>query len=694
MTEQHGVNVSGGLSLKAQLYGLLVTLLALAFASALYTSIEGVRAYQAKQLASHAQDAAHNLGLAISPHLDEPGLILAETMASAIFDSGYYEQIQFVDTQGETRFSRVHENSELDVPQWFQDWFPLHAPKMQSEVANGWVPGGTLTVQSHVGQAYEALWQSAVGLSLNTLWLLVAAMLIGYLILKAVLSPLSALKGQALAVMRKEFHQVKRRPFTLELRALVSAFNQMVSNTERSFSEQANYAKQLSEQLYVDGLTGLPNRQALIMQFEPQREDARLHNDSLQLGLIRLPSLADINQNEGYTGGDQYLMKCITIVQKHLTKRADTRLYRLSGSELAILCRLDTGDLIQLQQHLSNEFVTQSAELYPLGFAQLYFTKVEEQESFSEAISRLDTLHLTDNEAKPAAALEDATEGHSRQYWRGVIKQYTAITQTGLPIETESQFEHLSTSLAKHFELMLQPILGKDGNIIYSESLVRFNWQQASLSTAATFAMAERLNLGPALERAVLCYVLSQLRHHPEHRVGINLSNVFVHDRMHQQWLLTLLKTLKGQLPPLVFEIKESALISQGHRLKDLIQSLHELGAQVTIEHFGAHLSSFQSIGNMNIDFVKIDGSFIRSLNQHNNIFFVQSLTQICHAVGVKVLACHVESATTARQCMQLHIDGIQGRGFADTASINECFKNFIYSDTPTGLELRNRFLS
>ncbi|MBT1064573.1 hypothetical protein KJY73_13365 [Bowmanella sp. Y26] len=121
MTEQDGVNVSGGLSLKAQLYGLLVTLLALAFASALYTSIEGVRAYQAKQLASHAQDAAHNLGLAISPHLDEPGLILAETMASAIFDSGYYEQIQFVDNKGETRFSRVHENSELDVPQWFQD---------------------------------------------------------------------------------------------------------------------------------------------------------------------------------------------------------------------------------------------------------------------------------------------------------------------------------------------------------------------------------------------------------------------------------------------------------------------------------------------------------------------------------------------------------------------------------------------
>ncbi|GGO64729.1 EAL domain-containing protein [Bowmanella pacifica] len=694
MTEQHGVNVSGGLSLKAQLYGLLVTLLALAFASALYTSIEGVRAYQAKQLASHAQDAAHNLGLAISPHLDEPGLVLAETMASAIFDSGYYKQIQFTDAEGAVRFSRVHENSELNVPGWFQSWFPLYAPQMQSEVANGWIPGGTLTVQSHVGQAYEALWQSAKGLALNTLWLLVAAMLIGYLILRAVLSPLSALKGQALAVMRKEFHQVRRRPFTLELRALVNAFNQMVSNTERSFSEQANYAKQLSEQLYVDGLTGLPNRQALLMQFEPQREDALLHNDSLQLGLIRLPSLADVNQTDGYTGGDQYLLRCIDIVQQHLTALSDVRLYRLSGSELAILCRLDSDDLLQLNKKLTSEFAAQSTDIYPQGFAQVYFTQVKDKEPFADTISRLDTLHLTQTDVTAETRQDGTTEGHSRQYWRGVLKQYTAVTQTGLPIETESQFEHLSTSLAKHFELMLQPILGKDGDIIYSESLVRFNWQQAGLSTAATFSMAERLNLGPALERAVLCFVLSQLRHHPEHRIGINLSNVFVNDRMHQQWLLTLLKTLKGQLPPLVFEIKESALINQESRIRDLIQNLKEVGALVTIEHFGAHLSSFQSIGNLDIDYVKIDGSFIRSLNQHNNIFFVQSLTQICHAVGVKVLACHVESATTARQCMQLHIDGIQGRGFADTTSINECFKNFIYSDTPTGLELRNKFLS
>ncbi|WP_102796354.1 EAL domain-containing protein [Bowmanella denitrificans] len=694
MNEQRGAKLTGGLSLKAQLYGLLAILLALAFASALYTNVEGIRAYQAKQLASHAQDAAHNLGLAISPHLDEPDLILAETMASAIFDSGYYEQIQFTDAEGNVRFKRTHEGGEIAAPKWFRQWFVLDAPIMQSEVANGWVAGGVLTVQSHVGQAYETLWQSAVSLSLNTLWLLVAAMLIGYLILKAVLSPLSALQSQALAIMRKEFRQVKRRPFTMELRALVNAFNQMVSNTERSFSEQAAYAKRLSEQLYIDGLSGLPNRQALLMQFEPQKEEALLHHDNLQLGLIRLPSLTELNQQQGYAAGDEYLLHCKNLVEQILSQYPDSRLYRLSGSELAILSRLDTEQHQQLVEQLHNVFQSQSPELYPQGFAQVFITDVGMQEPFQDAIARLDTLHLTHNSIEPSTVQQMAVPQQSRQHWQTIIRQYTAMAQTGMAIENQSQFDQINDQLAGHFELMLQPILSNTGEILYSESLVRFNWQQDSLSTAATFAMAERLNLGPALERAVLCFILSTLRHYKEHKVGINLSNVFVTDKQHQQWLLTLLKTLKGQLPSLVFEIKESALHHQGNRINDLIQALHSNGAEVTIEHFGAHLGSFQAIGNLDIDYVKIDGSFIRSLNQNNNLFFVQSLTQICHAVGIKVLASHVENATTARQCLQLHLDGIQGRGIADAASINDCFKNFIYSDTLAGLELRNQFLS
>ncbi|GGD76796.1 bifunctional diguanylate cyclase/phosphodiesterase [Lacimicrobium alkaliphilum] len=681
-----------GLSLKAQLYGLLLLVLTLSYTGALYVNIDSFREYQAKQLTSHAQDAAHNLGLAISPHLGESELVLAETMTNAIFDSGYYQQISFTDTNDVVRFSRQHEGWQSDAPKWFRDLFPLQAPVMQSEVANGWVPGGVLSVQSHVGYAYDVLWQSAVSLLLQGLWLLVATGLVTYLILRAVLRPLSALRNQAQAVMRKEYKQLPALPFTLELRTLTRAFNQMVGNTERTFNEQAGYAETLSEQLYRDPLTGLANRQALQLQFETQKTEAREHGDSLYLALIHLSSLQPLNEQAGYQAGDNYLLKCVALMQQQLAGYPQCSLYRLSGSDLALMCRLDENSMQLLQQKMKDAFNAQAGRGYPKAFAHMFGTKVKGQERFHDVLTRLDTLYLTQNDRELAPQQVD--QGHSRQQWQQLLSQFTVGSSTDKQITRLSDFDALTRELQQHYEIKLQPVLSGDGQVLYSESLVRFNWQQQPLSTAATFAMAERLQCTAALEKSVLCYLFSQLTEYPQYPVGINLTDALVLTEEHQQWLLALLGLLKDRLPPLVLEIKESALVSPSPHLGTFLHKLHKLNIKICIEHFGAHLSAFKTISNLPIDYVKIDGGFIRDIYQPANQLFVRSLTQICHGVGIQVLASHVESAEIGGRCLHMHLDGLQGKGVAQPLSISQCYKNLMYSDPRVGLELASNFRS
>lgn len=681
-----------GLSLKAQLYGLLLLVLTLSYTGALYVNIDSFREYQAKQLTSHAQDAAHNLGLAISPHLDERELVLAETMTNAIFDSGYYQHIRFTDAKGTLRFSRQHQGSLSDAPKWFRTLFPLQAPVMQSEVANGWMPGGVLSVQSHVGHAYNALWNSAVSLLLQGLWLLVATGLLTYLILRAVLQPLSALRSQAQGVMRKEFKQLSRLPFTLELRTLTQAFNQMVGNTERTFNEQAGYAEKLSEQLYRDSLTGLPNRQALELQFAAQKTEADQHGDSLYLALIHMPSLQPLNEQAGYQAGDDYLRKCVAVIQQALKSYPQSSLYRLSGSDLALMCRLDNSSMQVLHQHIKDTFDAQAGRGYPKAFARLQLTQVKARDNFQCVLTRLDTMYLTQNDRELEP--EQPEQGHSRQQWQQLLSQFTLGSDTDKQVTRISEFDALVSELQQHYEMNLQPVLANTGQVLYSESLVRFKWQQEALSTAATFAMAERLQCTAALEKAVLCYLLSQLKEYPQHPVGINLTDAMVLTEEHQQWLLSLFELLKHNLPPLVLEIKESALVSQSPQLGTFLHQLHQRNIKICIEHFGAHLSTFKTISNLPIDYVKIDGGFIRNIHQPENQLFVRSLTQICHGVGIQVLASHVESMEIGSACLHMHLDGFQGKYIAEPLSHRQCYKNLMYTDPKIGLELISHFRS
>lgn len=655
-----------GMSLRLQLYLLIACLCLFSFGAALYNNVSNMRDYLNEQLASHAQGAAHSLGLSISPYMDEEGLVIAETMTNAIFDSGYYQHITFTDLDGKVLFKRDNPNGNFAVPQWFIDWFTLDPPVMTSEVSDGWRIAGTLAVQSHAGTSYKSLWDHAISSLTATLLQLFAALFCAYLILKAVLNPLRHIEKQAESVIQKRFTLNSINPFTSELRTVVNAINRMVENVQRSFNEQTKLAEALSQEVYIDPHTGLPNRRALLKRFESIQAEYDVHGNRFYLGLVSMTSLKHINDIEGYGSGDDYILAGAQLFSQQMSNLQDATLYRISGSEFAFLSLLTEDAAKTIDQQIASVIHIESSDRFVHGFAKHSLTRVNHEEQFAEVVKRLDHQLVHNQYAHNDTGLvtpQSMQKNHTREEWVGMLTQFTEYFKNEISHCHPNDFAIKCIPLDKIFDLMLQPVVDDNQSILYVESFVRFKVDGEVLSTLDVFAMAERLGVLQELEQAVVCFIFYKLTHIEHTRVAINISNRALHNSVFTDWLFDTYQKMHKSLPPLLYEFNESGAMLSLESTEKFIRRAKQLDIAIAIERFGSSLSSFCYIRNLNIDFIKIDPSYVRDIAQADTRFFVQTVTQICHGIGIKIIAPQVESAMIGEHFSLMNIDGLQGNG-------------------------------
>lgn len=632
-----------GISLRSQFYALIICMTFFAFAASLLNSTYAMRDYLDQQLASHARDAAHNLGLAISAS-DANDLVLVHTLASSLFDSGYYQQIRFINNEQQELLNLQHQQ-QADVPLWFANRFALNAPLMQSEIGDGWISLGQLTVQSHTGLAQQALWQQTKSNALSALLLFLLAALSIHFILRALLKPLHHIAEQAKAVTRKEFRQNEHRTNTRELRTVMSALNVMVRNIGQVFNEQNQQAELLLQEAYLDPLTAVPNRRAMQQRLAALRDDARQAHNDLYVAMITLNSLSQVNTELGFNNGDDYVKQAAQLLQQ-LHPQLET--YRVSGSEFILLGTLTkqqaTDADLQLQQLLQNH----DSARYDNGFASAVSLLVAPDEAFDKMMARLDSLQTQDTLFMlnswhiDAKTTEVAAIG--REQWQALLQRLLSSGQT-----------------CKHMQLLLLPVVDNNGQLLYAEVLLRFVVDQQQLSTLEVLAMAQKLGLADELERQMLQFSLDNLRQLQGGAVALNISSAVLQSSVLSNWLLQQLDQQADQLPALLVEIAESSLLQLPEQCARLINELKKRNISVVIERFGANLTSLRHIQNLDIDYVKLDASFSAAPDLDNNRFVISTLTQICHSVGIKVLTTHLESKILINKLKLLNIDGFQG---------------------------------
>lgn len=628
---------------------IIACLLALVFAGASAIVINNSRDYLVMQMRSHARDTATSLGLSLSSTLKNGNTAMMNSMADVIFDSGYYQEVLIRGISGELLVSRVQAPQPMEVPSWFANLFVLEAPRGQSLVMNGWKQLATVEVASHPGHAYRELWR----VSQQAFWWIMgigaASFILIFVVLRLALAPLSAMESLALGISNRRFGVLKKLPWARELRRVAHSMNTMSLTVERMLEEQTSLAGRLHVKAYVDGVTGLANGRDFRERLD-HLLDAPEEFSNGALLFVHLEQLQAFNERHGHSTGNSLLQS----VAQRLTEMCQTNaslLARMNGAEFAILVPgMEANEAEELGSRVVTalEGISLPGEM-PLG-VYVGIALCRPNEGVSALLAKADrALHAARRRTDRRWQLhEDAQWDESvavnRNQWKSDVE---AALKSG------------------NIALQFQPVQGcKDQRELYREVLARVATEDGELQPAGVFLpIVEKLGMAVHLDKLVVSRAMEYLGKDPgAGRLAINL---FVSSILNEKFVKWLYEQLAADIKlsmRLVFEVPEAEVGYRFDELRIAMQHLRQTGALFGIDHFGHAAAAIGHLRNLPVDFIKIDGSYIRQIDQNDDKqFFVQTVTSIAHGVGMQVIAEHVETAEELITLQALGVDGVQG---------------------------------
>jgi diguanylate cyclase (GGDEF)-like protein len=431
-----------------------------------------------------------------------------------------------------------------------------------------------------------------------------------------------------------------------ELKQGIAAIKQLIT-------QQLENVTHLEKEAYIDHLTKLDNRSRFVQYFESQvREDSPLKFGVLSI--TRCSELQTVNQVHGYKEGDNYVARVATLLQQAISTYPDGRLFRLNGSDFAcILPNIKLGkaeDFANGLMALFNEYQLAS------NFESIAYTGVvsfDKSKSLGELLALADTgVSIAQTQAsnawyaqKDSTILQKNNSNYGNQNWRQ---------------EIESVIEN------QRIMLLIQPIhpSGRN-NKVYGEVLARFiNSNGDPLPTVSFIAMAERLDKITAVDKLIIETTIKEINNKSmyDHSFGINISARSISDEHFMIWLERMLLRESKVAQRLVFEIAEYGLQQNIKTSKRLIDMLHRVGSRVTVERFGVGLTSFKFFRDLTPDYIKMDSSYTRDIDDDkNNQYFLRLMVDLAHRLSINVLAESVENQEEKNTLEKLFIDGCQG---------------------------------
>ena len=196
------------------------------------------------------------------------------------------------------------------------------------------------------------------------------------------------------------------------------------------------------------------------------------------------------------------------------------------------------------------------------------------------------------------------------------------------------------------------------------ETFVKLNIEEGTLIPAGVFVpIAEQLDLMGDFDKIVIKKLVERIQKEEGKTIYFaNLSSSALEDEEFQSWIFQQYKTLSGKSCKLVMELSEQSVVRHLEQAKRFFYEVVRLGGAVSIDHYGNSFSSFSYLYSLKINYLKIDGSFVRNINENEgNQFFIRSLVEIAHSLDIVVLAGMVETENEYHTLQSLSVDGLQG---------------------------------
>jgi diguanylate cyclase (GGDEF)-like protein/PAS domain S-box-containing protein len=427
----------------------------------------------------------------------------------------------------------------------------------------------------------------------------------------------------------------------------------------RDVTEVRGLARQMSYQASHDALTGLVNRREFERRLDEALETAHTNGVRHVLCYLDLDRFKAVNDTCGHMAGDSMLREVAALIKE--TVRDSDTVGRLGGDEFGLLlvgCPLDKARQIadDVVRKVSEYRFVWKDKIFNIGVSVGLIEISRESGAPEELMSAADSACYVakkqGNHVHVYSARDEAVARH-----RGEIQW----------------LQRLQTALKENrFELMAQPILatGPTANSGPAlEILLRLqdDTVPGGISPAEFLRAAERYRLMADVDRWVVQTTLAALGRGairlPENRsVAINLSGQTLGDPLFLEFVVDCLDRTGVSPDQLCFEVTENSVITNIEHAQRFIGVLHGMGCQFALDDFGRGLSSFGNLKNLALDFLKIDGTFIRNLAADSvNQAMVAAMIKLARTLRFQVVAEQVEDSSALDAAKQMGVDFVQG---------------------------------
>lgn len=437
----------------------------------------------------------------------------------------------------------------------------------------------------------------------------------------------------------------------------------------RHFNDIQDLSEKLAYHTKHDFITGLLNRHAFEERLQPHIEPAQRGERKHALCYLDLAQFHIINEVCGHVVGDELLRRIGQLLTSHA--HDNDLVARLAGDEFGIF--LADLPLESARRHVEKIHT----DLKGLGFewdgrpfdtgASIGIVPVDTR--CVTVTKLLSTAETACNVAKEAGrnsihvgGPDDSklTSRRNEVQWVARInkalqeERFRLFFQTIAPItERESQGEH--------YELLIR-MEDDDGTILPPKDFLQ---------------AAEHYRLSPKIDRWVIGHAVEWLTQHPDRLQKLSLCSINLsgHSLSNQIVLDFIQETFRsGVVPPekICFEVTETAAIANLGGAIEFIQELRAMGFKFALDDFGSGLSSFAYLRNLPVDLLKIDGMFVRQMDNNSvDMAMVRSINDIGHEMGKKTIAEFVENQAIMARLREIGVDYAQGYFIAPPRPLN-----------------------
>ena len=412
-----------------------------------------------------------------------------------------------------------------------------------------------------------------------------------------------------------------------------------------------------------DELTGLVNRREFEKKLEKLIATARTSDFHHVLLYIDLDQFKVINNTGGHAAGDE-LLKTLAGKLKHSLRGTRHTLARLGGDEFGVLLDRTSEDegrriaereletIRQLRFELEGRLFTTAASI---GLVQIdgesggvtSVLQLADAACFAAKDAGRNRVHVYERTDSKMQARRGAME------WAVQIDKATAENRLILNCQRIEPIGVASSEADVHYEVLLTMV----------------DEQGVTVAPSEFIAAAETYNRMTQVDRWVVRNALLWMSEHREEidRIGgfsINVSGHSINDESFTDFVLRQFSLSRVPTGKVCFEVTETAAIANLNSAINFMNKMKLIGCKFSLDDFGTGLSSYSYLRNLPVDFIKIDGVFVRDLpNSPADYAVVKSINEIAHFMGKKTVAEYVENAAILAQLVEIGVDYAQGYG-------------------------------